>query len=134
MILESLAGLPGFVLYFGASLVFLALFCGLYARVTPYAEFRMVRQGKLAPAVSLSGAVLGFVFPLASAVSHSVGLLDMLLWSVVALVVQISVFLLVQKLVPDLSEQMNQDRLGPAVLLATLAVSVGLINAACMTY
>lgn len=134
MILDSLVGLPNFLLYLGGALGFLALFCWLYALVTPYAEFRLIRQGKVAPAISLSGAVLGFVIPLASAVSHSVGFVDMLLWATVALLVQIGVFLVVQKLIPDLSEQMAQDQPASAVLLAALALGVGVVNAACMTY
>jgi putative membrane protein len=133
-VVESLAGLTGFLLHFVAAVLLLVVFTSLYVRVTPYPEFALIREGKIAPAISLSGALLGFVIPLASAVISSVSLLDMVLWALVALVVQILVYLLLKAFFTDLPNDIATDRIAPALLLATLSLSAGILSAACMVY
>ncbi len=131
---ESLGGVDGFLLHFLASVVLVGAFSLLYVRITPYAEFRLIRAGKVAPAVSFSGALLGFVIPLASAVAQSVSFLDMLVWSGIALAVQILVFLALRACFGDLCRGIADDRLAPALLLGVLSLAAGILNAACMTY
>lgn len=130
---ESLAGLPAFLLYFALSLALLVVFVAVYLAVTPYSELTLIRQGNVAAAVSLAGAVIGFVLPLARAVTQSVSALDLVAWGGVALVVQVVVFFLVGKLVPRFAEAIREDRMAGAAFLAALAVAVGLLNAAAMT-
>ncbi|HYS43450.1 MAG TPA: DUF350 domain-containing protein [Geobacteraceae bacterium] len=133
-ITESLGGLNGFLLDFLAAVVLTTLFTALYVRITPYAEFRMIHEGKVAPAISFSGALLGFVIPLASAIAHSVSFLDMLVWAVVALVVQMLVFLVLRACFGDLSRQIADNEPAPAILLGVLSLAAGILNAACLTY
>ena len=133
-IAESLSGLGSFIAYFGAGAALLALFCLVYGQVTPYPEFRLIKEGKVAPAISFSGALLGFVIPLASVISHSVAFLDMLAWAGVALAVQVLVFLGLRLCAGSLVRDIADDRTAPAVLLAVLSLAAGILNAACMTY
>lgn len=132
--LESLSGLYAFLGYFAASVVLLVLFCVVYLRVTPYPELRLVREGKTAPAISFGGAIIGFVQPLASAIAHSVGLEDMALWALVALLVQVTVFLLLKIFFSGLVRGIAEDRLGAAILVALFSIATGMLNAACMTW
>lgn len=131
---ESLAGLPTFLAYLGVALGFLVGFCIVYVRITPYAEYRLIRAGKVAPAISFAGAVLGFVIPLASAVSHSVGLLDMMVWGAIAFVVQCLVFFVTQRVFISLAKDIEEDRIAAGILLAVFALAAGMLNAASMTY
>ena len=101
---ESLAGLPAFFLYFALSLSLLAVFLAVYLAITPYRELTLIREGNAAAAISLAGAIIGFVLPLARAVTQSVSALDLVAWGGVALVVQVVVFFLVGKLVPRFAE------------------------------
>jgi len=130
---ESLAGLPAFLLYFFLSLALLVVFLAVYLSVTPYNELSLIRQGNIAAAISLAGAIVGFVLPLARAVTQSVSALDLIAWGVVALVVQVAVFLLVGKLVPRFAEAVRSGQVAGATFLAALAVAVGVLNAASMT-
>lgn len=132
--LDSFQGLFNFGAYFMAALGYLLIFCVVYARVTPYAELKLVREGKLAPAISFSGAVIGFVLPLNSAITHSVGFSDMLLWALVAMAVQILVFSLVRLIFRDLVRQIEENQTAAATLLAVFSVAIGLLNAASMSY
>lgn len=133
-IMDSLAGLGNFLGYFTAAVLLLVLFSLVYGRVTPYSEFSLIKAGKVAPAVSFVGALLGFVAPLASAITHSVALLDMIVWALVALVVQIAVFLALRLLFADLCREIAADHLSAAILLGGVSFAVGILNAACMSY
>jgi putative membrane protein len=131
---QSLAGLPSFLLYFALGVMVFAAFCVIYAAVTPYDELALIRDGNVAAAISLGGAVLGFMLPLASAIAHSVGPVDMVVWGVIALVAQLVVYFLVARLVPRFGEAIRAGRVAGATLLAALSVATGILNAACMTY
>ena len=134
LVSQSLAGLPSFLLYFALGIAAFAAFFVIYGAATPYDELALIREGNVAAAISLGGAVLGFVLPLASAVAHSVGPVDMVVWSVIALAVQIVVYFLVSRLVPHFAEAIRAGRVAGATLLAVLALATGILNAACMTY
>jgi len=133
-IAASLSGLIPFLTYFLSGIIALLLFSLAYLFVTPYPEIELVRQGKTAPAISFGGAIIGFVFPLYSAISHSVNMVDMMIWSLVALIVQILVFIVLRVVFRHLIEDIAEDHIGPAVFLAFMSVAAGLINAASMTY
>jgi putative membrane protein len=130
---ESLAGLPAFLLYFALGLGLLVVFLAVYLAVTPYKELALIRAGNTAAAISLSGAVIGFVLPLGRAITQSVSALDMVAWGGVALVVQVVVFFLVGRLVPRFAQAVAEGRVAGATFLAALAVAVGILNAAAMT-
>jgi putative membrane protein len=131
---QSIAGFPDFLLYFALALVLLAVFVAVYTRVTPYREIALIREGNIAASISLSGALAGFVLPLASAIAHSVSPLDMAAWGVIALLVQLIVYAATSRLVPRFREAIEAGRAAPAVLLAAMSVSAGILNAASMSY
>lgn len=133
-LLLSLAGFPSFLLYFALALVLVAVFLLVYVRVTPYREFGLIREGNTAAAISLSGALIGFVLPLASAITHSVSPADMLLWGGIALVVQIFAYFVASRLMPGISEAIPQGKTASGTLLGALSLAAGILNAACMTY
>jgi putative membrane protein len=58
----------------------------------------------------------------------------MIIWALIALIVQIGVFMMLRILFSHLIEDIAQDHIGPAVLMAFVSVAAGLINAASMTY
>lgn len=132
--LESFQGLIDFCKYFVAALGFLLVFCVIYDKATPYDELKLVREGKIAPAISFGGAIIGFVLPLHSAITHSVGFIDMLLWAFVAMIVQILIFSIVRMIFKDLVRQIEDNQAPAATLLAFFSVAIGVLNAASMTY
>ena len=134
MLTQSLAGLPSFLLYFAAAAGLLLLFVTAYIFITPYHEIALIREGNAAAAASLGGAILGFVLPLASAIAHSVGLLDMAVWGLVALFIQLLVYGVARLLLPGLARDIPAGRVASGVLVGALALAIGILNAACMTY
>lgn len=134
LLLESLTGLDEFLAYFLSSMAMLFLFIAIYVRVTPYAEIQLIRDGNAAAAASLSGAMLGFVIPLASAVLSSVSFLDMLMWGAIALIAQLLAYVLVRLMVPHLAADIPAGKVAQGVFLGAVSLAIGILNAACMTY
>lgn len=134
MLLPDLSTLPAFAAYFGLGVLFLAIFCTVHIWLTPQREIALIRQGNQAAAISLGGALIGFVAPLASAMAHSVNLLDLAVWGLVALIVQWMAHLVIRLLIHDLATQVEQDNRAAAIFAATVAIAVGLVNAAAMTW
>ena len=131
---SSIGGLPAFLLYLAVSLALLSLFIVIYIWITPYHELKLIRDGNVAAAASLSGTILGFVIPLAHAVALSVNLADMALWGLIALVVQLLVFFAVTRIIPGVARDIPAGKLAPGILLGALSLGTGILNAACMTY
>ena len=131
---ETLAGLPYFAAFFCVSLLLLTMCLALYVAITPYPEIRLIREGNAAAAASLGGAIVGFALPLASVVVNSVSLLDMLLWSAVALGVQLVAFAGVRLMVPAISQHVREGQVSSGIFLGAVAIALGILNAASMTY
>lgn len=133
-LLESLSGLYDFCTYFGAALGFVLLFCLIYCTMTPYSELKLIKDGNTSAAISFGGALLGFVLPLYSAITHSVGFIDMLIWAMIAMLVQFATFGSVRLIFRSLVRDIENNHTAAATLLAFCSVAIGILNAACITY
>jgi putative membrane protein len=121
------------LLYFGIAIVATVVFVAIYVTVTPHREFKLIRQGNIAAAVSLGGALLGYIIPLAKAVSQSESMMDMLAWSAVALVAQLVAYGISRLILPALSSDVHEGKVASGIFLAAMSVGIGLLNAAAMT-
>src|SRR6202795_3051756 len=134
MILQSLAGLPAFLVYFCTALVAVVAYLFVYTRVTPHDEFQLIRDNDPAAAIALGLSLLGFVLPVVSAIAHSANIVDCLIWSAIALIVQIVVYYVVKIPVPNLSAKIAAGELAAAIWLGLASLAAGALNAASMIY
>lgn len=132
MVLQSLAGLPAFLVYFCTAILAVLAYLFIYTRITPHNEFELIRNNDPAAAIALGLSLLGFTLPLISAIAHSANVWDCMIWSVIALIVQIVVFFIVRIPVPDLPRRIADGELAPAIWLGLASLAFGAINAACM--
>ncbi len=128
-----LAGVGAHFLYFATASAAVLVFIVIYIAVTPYREFALIRQGNSAAAISLGGAILGYTLPLSRAVAQSESMPDMLIWSVVALVAQLVAFGVTRLMLPQLSGDVNEGKMAPAIFLAAVSIATGMLNSAAMT-
>lgn len=134
MLPKTLIMLPAFLAYFAVAAGLIAGFLLVYVNVTPYDEFALIRQGNTAAAVSLAGAMFGFVMPVANVIAHSDSLVDLAVWGAIAGMIQLLAYLVARYTLPHLTEDIPAGKVAPAIFLAALSLTVGLTNAACMTY
>ena len=83
-----------------------------------------------AAASSFAGAILGLAIPLAICMATSVGVLDIILWGLVALVIQLLAFRLADLLLKDLPKRIEAGEMGASILVIAVKLSVAFINAA----
>jgi putative membrane protein len=132
MVASSLTNFPNFLAYFIVAGFLTALFLTVYTRITPHREIALIREGNVAAAIALNGGLLGFMIPLASVIAHSASLVDLAVWGVIAMIVQLGGFLIARLLMPHLPQAVSDGRVSDAAFLAGLSVSLGLVSAACM--
>ena len=118
-----------FFQYFVASWILLIAFIVLYVKVTPYNEFELIHKNNLAAAISLSGACIGFVMPLAASIYFTHSFFQMLIWAVITGATQIGVFAMMRRHARSIEE----GHTAPALLLAALSICAGFLNAACVS-
>ena len=128
-----LMDLPEFLAFFVVSLVLMILFIAVYTNVTRHSEIKLIKENSVAAAVAFSGSIIGFALPLASAMISSRTILEMIIWGVVALIVQIVVYFLVRLPMPRVSERIENNEIAAGIWLGALSLTAGILNAASMT-
>ncbi len=127
-------GLPAFLLYFVLGLAFYALFTLAYTALTPHKEIALIRSGNPAAVTAFLGTLLGFSLPLASAAANSVSIVDFIIWSVVGGLAQVLAFFLASLTLPGLHNRITNGEISAGLWSGGVALAVGILNAACMTY
>ena len=127
------AAVVGFIVYMIGAVVLFALFKLAYTRITPHREYQLIREGNVAAAIALSGAVVGFALPASNIIANSISLLDFIVWALIAAVVQLLAFFMVSLVLKDLPARIKQNDLAAAIYVAAVSISIGMLNAACMT-
>jgi putative membrane protein len=122
-----------FVVYIIVAGVLFGLFQMAYTRLTPHKEFILIREGNVAAAVALGGALIGFALPASNVIAYSVSVLDVVIWAVIAAVVQLLAFTVTNLVLKDLSARISRGELAAAIYAASVSISVGFLNSACMT-
>ena len=128
-----LASLSEFLIFFVVAAALILLFVVIYTRVTRHNELALIKKNSTAAAVAFSGSLIGFALPLASTMISSVTVVELVLWGVVALIVQVLVYLLIRLPMPRISERIEADEVAAGIWLGTCSVVAGILNAASMT-
>jgi putative membrane protein len=127
-------GALAFALAFAVAGLFTLAFKIIYQLVTPYRERALIRQGNVAAALALAGALIGYVLPLASALTNTVSLPEFAAWAALAGVIQVVAFTVVRLVaLPDVKQRIENGEIATAVYLMAISITVGVLNAACMT-
>ena len=119
--------------YFGVALLMLVVFAFAYLKITPARELELIKNGNVACALSLSGAMIGFCITLVSSILHSVGMLSFMIWGLAAAVIQILVYFAATHLIKDANQELLNNNVAVGVLFFGLSVSIGILNAASLS-
>ena len=132
-ILDALgSGLPKLIIQFVSCAVLLAIGVAIYVRVTPFREREMVAHGNAAAGTMLAGATLALAIPLAAMLATSGTFLDVLVWGIVALILQLITLGVVALVMRNFRTMIEGGNIAAAVTLAGAQISVALLNAAAM--
>lgn len=113
--------------------VLLVVFFKAYTWLTPYDEVTLIRQGNHAAAFSLGGAMLGFSLTIASSILHTNTVEQFMGWAAGAMVVQALGYAVTTRCLKMSQDQIEADNSAFGGLLGTISLSIGGINAACIS-
>ena len=125
-------GFPTTLLHAGVTLLILVLGAGIYILLTPHKEIRLIREGNVAAAVSLAGVMVGLSIPLAVSLNASTSMVEIGLWGVATIAVQLLAFRLVDMVLHGLPKRIADDEMAAAALLVGAKLATAIILAAAM--
>ena len=132
-VLDALGhGLPMLIGQVVACAVLLAIGVTIYVALTPFREREMVARGNAAAGTVLAGAILALAIPLAAMLATSDTLLDVLVWGVVALILQLVTVGVVAFSMRNFRSMIESGNVAAAIILAGAQIAVALLNAAAM--
>lgn len=135
-----------FLIYLGVTIPLVGVGILFFNLVTPYNEFRLIRDGGevgdpvkvaagKAAAYDLGGKIIGQVLVLASAVYHSVGVLDLVVWGLIGVAFQIIVFYVFELLTPfKVLAEIPKGNISVGIFSFCLSVASGLLLASLISY
>ncbi|MBD2860448.1 DUF350 domain-containing protein [Paenibacillus oceani] len=143
---EQWSNILNFLAYLGVTLPILIVGIMVFMVTTPYNEYKLIREGAStddprkinaakAAAHDLGGKIIGLSIVLASAVYHSVSLLDLLVWGLVGIVFQIVVFYIFELVTPfKVVSEIPNGNVSVGIFASRLSVATGLLMAALISY
>lgn len=134
MLYTSVQGLPDFFLFFSVAMALTGLYLFLYTVSTTHNEFELIRQNNVAAAISLGLSLIGFALPLSSAIVNAKTIIDLLVYGLVAIGIQILVYWLVRLLLNNLSQRIAGGEVASALFLGAASLAAGIVTAASMVF
>jgi putative membrane protein len=144
--MSQIALFQNFALYLAVTIPLVIVGFIAFLLATLYKEVELIRQGAntddpakknaaTAAAYDLSGKMLGLMLVVASAIFHSVSVVDLLIWGSVGIVFQIIMFYLFNLLAPfSVVKEIPKGNVPVAIFASRLSVGVGLVMAALISY
>ena len=125
-----ITGLPFLISHLFITLCLLFIGITSYIFLTPIKELKLIKDGNLSASISFSGALLGIGIPLASSLSVSNSILEIIIWGLTAILLQLLCFKITDTFLKDLSKRIEDDQLATSILLFSIKISVSLVNSA----
>ena len=126
------SGLPMLLIQFVLVLALLVAGIFIYMAITPFRERELVSNGNTAAATVLGGALVALAIPLAALLATTGALLDILVWGVVAVLLQLLTVAIVLHLSRGMRMMIEAGQVAGAIPLVAAQLSIGLLNAAAM--
>ncbi|CAN7474230.1 DUF350 domain-containing protein [Phenylobacterium sp. LjRoot225] len=124
------SGFPVTLLHIAVSVAMLLAAAAIYIVLTPHKEISLVRQGNVAAAVDLGGVLVALAIPLAYSLKGSTSLVDVALWGVATVAVQLLAFRLVDLVLRGLPKRIQDGEMAAAALLVGAKLATAMIVAA----
>ncbi|MAK59730.1 MAG: hypothetical protein CMK09_02005 [Ponticaulis sp.] len=125
-------GFDNFLISTLAAGLLLVVSCVVYVILTPMKEMELLRNGNASAGLGLAGVIIGLTIPIASALATSLSLFDLLIWGVVALLIQLLSFRVVDLILKDLPKRIENDEAGAAIVLIAVKISTAMIVGAAL--
>jgi putative membrane protein len=126
------SGLPVLLLQFVVCIAMLVVGVVIYTKVTPFRERELMREGNVAAATVLSGAVVALAIPLAALLATTISVLDIVVWGIVAILLQLITVTITLHLMRGMRDMIIEGKVAAALPIVAAQLAIGLLNAAAM--
>ncbi|WP_100373384.1 DUF350 domain-containing protein [Bacillus sp. FJAT-45037] len=126
-----------FLIYLVASLLLFVLGTFLFKLITPYSERNLIRAGNVAVSLKLLGKMAGLVVVLQSAIRSSINLIDLAIWAIIAIVIQVILHAVIEHVFTrntNLAKEVEKGNVAVGLFLGGISILVGMIVAATISY
>lgn len=127
------SGFPITLMHVGVTVLILIAAAGLYILLTPHREIGLIREGNTAAALSLGGVLVGLALPLSVSMKASTNVIELGLWGVATVMVQLLIFRLVDVILRGLPKRIQEGEISAATLLVGAKLATALIVAAAVS-
>jgi len=124
------SGFPVTLLHAGVSLLILVIGVAIYGVLSPIKEVLLIREGSTAATIAFSGAILGLAIPLAVSLTASASWIEITLWGVSLVFIQLLLFRVIDLLLTGIPQRVRDGETDAAVLLGAARIGAALILAA----
>jgi putative membrane protein len=125
-------GFPQFLLHGGVTLALLLAGCVVHVLLTPMKEMRLIRAGNVSAGISVGAVIVGLAVPMSACLATAATVYDILIWGVVAILLQLLAFRVADLLLHDLPKRIERDEIGAALVLAGVKIAAAMVMAAAL--
>jgi putative membrane protein len=123
---------PEFMLQAGITLALLVAGCIVHVLMTPMKEMKLIREGNVSAGISVSAVIVGLGIPMAACLATATSIYDILIWGVVAILLQLLAFRVVDLILRELPRRIERDEIGAALVLAAVKIAAAMVMAAAL--
>lgn len=125
-------GFPQFLIHGGVTLALLVAGCVVHVLLTPMKEMRLIRAGNVSAGISVGAVIVGLAVPMSACLATATTVYDILIWGVVAILLQLLAFRVADLLLHDLPKRIERDEVGAALVLAGVKLAAAMVMAAAL--
>jgi len=100
--------------------------------LTPMKEMQLIRAGNVSAGISVGAVIVGLAVPMSACLATATTVYDILIWGVVAILLQLLAFRASDLLLRDLPRRIERDEVGAALVLAGVKIAAAMIMAAAL--
>ena len=123
------SGFDDFLIQMAATLALFVAGIVIYVLLTPHKELDLIRDGNPSASVAFAGIVLGLAIPLQACLAHAFDVVEVLVWGVVVLLIQLIAFRVVDMVLHGLPRRIAEGDVAAAIFVFAVKVGVALILA-----
>lgn len=126
------ARFPDVLMQSGVTLALLITGCIVHVLLTPMKEMKLIREGNVSAGISVAAVIVGLGIPMAACLATAATIYDILIWGVVAILLQLLVFRVADLILRDLPKRIERDEIGAALVLAAIKIAAAMVMAAAL--
>lgn len=125
-------GFPDFLLYGAVTLGLLTVGCVVHILLTPMKEMQLIRDGNVAAGIGVAAVIVGLAIPMAACLASAASVYDVVIWGVVAILLQMLAFRAADLILRDLPKRIERNEIGAAMVLAAVKLAAAMVMAAAL--